>query len=152
VFHNECLAERTERSWGRSFDSLTNQIARNGDAGKRLVVKMDIEGAEWDSLMQTPDEELQKIDQLAMELHGVNDPKFLKVVQKLKRNFYLVNLHFNNFACTPDAAPLPAGAYQVLFVNKRIGVLDPSTGTPPASPLNAPDYRLWPDCQLGSTR
>jgi len=147
VFHNECLAPRAERSWGRDFDSLTSQIARNGDTGKRLIVKIDIEGAEWDSIMATSDDVLNTFDQMPMELHGVDDEKFTKVVQKLKKNFYLVNLHFNNYACTPAAAPMPSVAYQVLFVNKRIGVLDQSKGTPPPSPLNAPDARGAPDCE-----
>jgi hypothetical protein len=149
VFHDECIAERREKAFGRLFDTLTSQIARNGDTGKRLIVKIDVEGAEWDALMATPDEVLATIDQLPMELHGVNEAKFVEVVRKLKRNFYLVNLHFNNFSCSPEAAPLPAVAYQVLFVNKRIGVLDASKGTPPPSPLNAPDrVAPAPDCQL----
>ena len=151
VFHDECIADRQEKPNGRPFDTLANQIARNGDRGKRLIVKMDVEGAEWDSLMAMPDEMLDTIDQLPMEMHGVNDRKFLKVVQKLKRTFYLVNLHFNNHTCAPDAAPMPAWAYEVLWVNKRIGVLDQAQGTPPSSPLNAPDDRFLPDCQLGST-
>lgn len=148
VFHNECLADRAERSWGRDFDSLTNQIARNGDTGKRLIVKIDIEGAEWDSLLATSDDVLNTFDQLPMELHGVDYDKIIKVLQKLKKNFYLVNLHFNNFACSPEFAPMPGRAYQVLFVNKRIGVLDPSNGTPPPSPLNAPDNPFGADCPL----
>ena len=150
VFHRECIGDRREQVWGRTFDTLANQLLSNGDPRKRLIVKMDVEGAEWDALMATPDEVLDTIDQMPMELHGVDDGKFLKVVQKLKRTFYLANLHFNNFVCTADAAPLPAVAYQVLFVNKRIGVLDPAKGTPPPSPLNAPDNRYAPDCQLGS--
>jgi hypothetical protein len=147
-FHNECLAPRAERSSGRDFDTLTNQIARNGDTGKRLIVKIDIEGAEWDSIMATSDDVLNTFDQMPMELHGIDDDKILKVVQKLKKNFWLVNLHFNNFGCAPQFAPMPGFAYQVLFVNKRLGVLDPSKGTPPPSPLNAPDNRDGPDCPL----
>ena len=56
------------------------------------------------------------------------------MLRKLKRNFYLVNLHFNNWSCTPKAAPLPAWAYQVLWVNKRIGVLDPAAPVPAQEP------------------
>jgi hypothetical protein len=53
------------------------------------------------------------------------------------------------FAIIALAAPLPAWAYQVLWVNKRIGVLDPGASVPaPMSPLNAPDSPTWPDCQL----
>ena len=82
-----------------------------------------------------------------------SDPKIVEALRKLKRNFYLVNLHFNNWSCTPKAAPLPAWAYQVLWVNKRIGVRDPAAPFPaPMSPLNAPDSPTWADCQLSAPR
>jgi hypothetical protein len=149
VFHNECVGNQTGYRGSRFFDTLENQIRRNGDTSRRLIVKMDIEGAEWDSLLAAPDELLASIPQIAMEMHGFDDPKIIEVIRKLKRNFYLVNLHFNNWSCTPKAAPLPAWAYQVLWVNKRIGVRDPAAPFPaPISPLNAPDSPTWPDCQL----
>jgi hypothetical protein len=169
VFHNECVGNRTGYRGSRFFDTLENQIRKNSDTsrparrslparsslgrdggeGGRLVIKMDIEGAEWDSLLAAPDELLASIPQIAMEMHGFDDPKIVEALRKLKRNFYLVNLHFNNWSCTPEAAPLPAWAYQVLWVNKRIGIVDPAAPIPaPMSPLNAPDSPTWPDCQL----
>src|SRR5262252_8751933 len=66
------------------------------------------------------------VSQIAVEMHGFDDPKIVEVIRKLKQNFYLVNLHFNNWSCTWKAAPLPAWAYQTHWVNKRIGVLDPA--------------------------
>jgi hypothetical protein len=150
VFHNECIGPQSGRDeGGRVFDTVQNQIAKNLDTGKRLIVKMDIEGAEWDSLLATPDTVLDQIDQMPMELHGVNERRFLEVVRRLKQNFYLVNLHFNNYSCTTASWPLPAWAYQVLWVNKRLGILDESAPTPaPVSALNAPDSPDIPDCQL----
>jgi hypothetical protein len=148
-FHNECVGDRTGYKDSRFFDTLENQIRKNGDIGRRLIVKMDIEAAEWSSLLAAPDELLATIPQITMEMHGFKDPKMLEVLRKLKRNFYVVNLHFNNWSCTSKAAPLPAWAYQVHWVNKRIGVLDPAAPIPaPMSPLNAPDSPTWPDCQL----
>jgi len=153
VFHNECVGDRTGYRESRFFDTLENQIRRNGDIGRRVIIKMDIEGAEWDSLLVGPDELLASIPQITMEMHGFDDPKILKVIRKLKRNFYLVNLHFNNWSCTPKAAPLLAWAYQVHWVNKRTGVPDPAAPVPaPMSPLNAPDSPTWPDCQLRTPR
>jgi hypothetical protein len=153
VFHNECVGNRTGHRDSRFFDTLENQISKNGDIGRHLVVKMDIEGAEWKSLLAAPDELLASIPQLAMEMHGFDDPNILEVLRKLKRNFYLVNLHFNNWSCTSRAAPLPAWAYQVLWVNKRIGIIDPTAPVPaPMSPLNAPDSPTRPDCQLRAPR
>ena len=71
--------------------------------------------------MATPDEVLDRIDQLPMEFHGVDDAAFSTSIQKLKRHFHVANLYFNNHACSPRRRPLPASAYQVLFVNKRLG-------------------------------
>ena len=149
VFNKECVGDRSGYKESRFFDTLENQIRKNGDAGRRLTIKMDIEGAEWDSLLAVPDELLASIPQIAMEMHGFDNPKIVEVLQKLKRHFYLVNLHFNNWSCTPKAAPLLAWAYQTHWVNKRIGVPDSAVPIPaPMSPLNAPDSPTWPDCQL----
>ena len=153
VFHEECVGDRTAQIESRFFDTLENQIRKNGDIGRRLIIKMDIEGAEWDSLLAAPEELLASIPQITMEMHGVDDPKIVEVLRKLKQNFYLVNLHFNNWSCTPKAAPLPAWAYQAHWVNKRIGVPDPAASFPaPMSPLNAPDSLTRPDCQLRTQR
>lgn len=153
VFHDECVGDRSGYKKSRFFDTLENQIRKNGDTGRRLIIKMDIEGAEWDTLLAAPDELLASISQITMEMHGYNDLKILEVIRKLKRNFYLVNLHFNNWSCTSKAAPLLAWAYQTHWVNKHIGVPDPAAPVPaPMSPLNAPDSPTWPDCQLRTPR
>ena len=149
VPHAECVGPKTEIIDSRPFDTVSNQIWKNGDAGKRLVVKMDVEGAEWESLLATPDEVLERIDQLAMELHGVSEPRFLELVQKLKRNFFVVHIHFNNWACAGNVGPFPANVYQVLLVNKRIGVVGtPEPGAATARSYDAPDNPMGQDCQL----
>jgi hypothetical protein len=149
VFHDECVSDRSGYRESRFFDTLENQIRKNSDTGRRLIIKMDIEGAEWDSLLAAPDELLESIPQIAMEMHGFDDPKIVEVLRKLKRNFYLVNLHFNNWSCSPKAAPLAAWAYQTHWVNKRIGAPNLAAPFPaPMSPLNAPDSPTLPDCQL----
>ena len=153
-FHGECVGAKRETVEARPFDTVSNQIARNGDAGKRLILKMDVEGAEWDALLATPDSVLATIDQLPMELHWfneqrVNEQRLIDVVRKLKNTFYLANLHFNNHACSPDLDPFRAAAFQVLWVNKRLTEPDPTRSAPsPTSPPNAPDNPKGPDCQL----
>jgi hypothetical protein len=150
IFHDECIGPRRATIDSRPFDTFSGQLSRNGDAGKRLVVKIDIEGAELASLMATPDSLLGRIDELAMEIHGA-DRWFLALVRKLKRTFYLVHLHYNNNACTAlNSSPLPASVYQVLLVNKRIGVLDPHRTPTLPHPLDAPDYARRRDCQVPS--
>jgi hypothetical protein len=153
VFHDECIGDTAATIEGNLFDTLTNQIAKNGDSDKRLIVKMDIEGAEWESLLATPDEVLARIDQLPMELHGTEGPRFVELVRKLKKHFHLVNLHFNNSACSISVAPFPSEAYQVLWVNKRLADVDPTAPFPaPSSPENARDFPLRPDCWVPFAR
>lgn len=147
VFHAECIGPETAAIESRPFDTLASQIAKNGHAGKRLIVKMDVEGAEWESLLATPDAVLAEIDQLPMELHGVDGPRFPELVRKLKRTFHLAHRHFNNMACEAGLDPFPSRAIQVLFVNKRIGILDPSVEPSLPNLLDAPDYPEQPDCQ-----
>ena len=148
VFHAECVGDTAKTEEGRAFDTIANQLAKNGDANRRLVVKMDVEGAEWDSLLDAADETLQRIDQLAIELHFFEQKDFLRIVRRLKQFFYVVHLHFNNYACTRGIEPLPALATEMLFVNKRIGVIDPVGRWRGPHPLATPSAPELPDCQV----
>jgi hypothetical protein len=148
VFHAECIGDAAKTEDGRLFDTMQNQLAKNGDAGKRLVVKMDVEGAEWDSLLHAPDATLDRIDQLAIEFHYINDERYVKTVQRLKQFFYVAHVHVNNWSCARGLDPFPGWAFEALLVNKRIGVLDPGQPAPPLSALAARNRRFWPDCQL----
>ena len=147
VFHGECIGVAAGLEDGRPFDTLESQIVKNGDRGKRLVVKMDVEGAEWDSFLDAPNDVLQRIDQLAVEFHGSGDARYLEAVQRLKQFFHVVHLHWNNYACVESQDPFRAWAYEVLFVNKRIGVVDPAGKVVLPHPLDAPNNPGKPDCR-----
>jgi hypothetical protein len=154
VFHNECVGARREIVESRRFDSIAAQIAANGDAGKRILLKIDVEGAEWETLLAAPDSLLDRIDQMAMELHLGDSPvaKSLELIRRLKTRFHLVNLHFNNHSCEDVFHPLPAPVFQVLWVSKRLGRVDPNgPSAAPPSHLNAPDVPRRPDCQLSGS-
>ena len=144
----ECIGPRAETIDNRPFDSLASQIARNGDTGKRMIVKMDVEGAEWASLLAAPDALFDSIVQMPMELHGTDEQEVLDGLRRLKRHFYLVSVHFNNYRnCSGEFAPLPDYAYQVLFVNKKVGIPgSPPAGSPTRDSVLAPDNPQAPDC------
>ena len=151
-FHEECIGDKYFIEEERTFDSLNNQITKNKDQGKLLIVKMDVEGAEWDSLLSAPDSAFNVINQLSVEFHGVDQKKYIEVIKKLKKDFYIVDVHFNNFACDNGIIynklfPFPAWAYEVLFVNKRVGILDETAPTPQQNPLSAPNDPKRKDCQ-----
>lgn len=149
-FHAECVGPAPRTNEGRAFDTIANQFAKNGDAGRRIVMKIDVEGAEWESFAQTPDTTLQQIDQLAVEFHGVSDVRFRSVVEKLKQHFHVAHIHYNNFSCVQDLQPFPTWAYEVLFVSKRLGVVDPNGNASGLHRLDAPNSIEVPDCQPAS--
>jgi hypothetical protein len=148
VFHAECIgpSPATDDA-GRIFDNLARQFASNGDRGKHVVVKMDVEGAEWETFLKAPPQVLKRIDQLVVEFHGVDKPQHLAAIRRLKEFFVVANLHSNNYACQPGLEPFPAWAYEALFVNKRIAVAG-KPRPPGPHPLDAPNKRGAPDCQV----
>ncbi len=143
-FHDECVGATRAVENGRLFRSMAKQIARNGDRGKHLVIKMDVEGAEWESLEATPDDVLMTIDQLVMELHDPVRRQHTELIERLKKTFYIANVHFNNASCL-ETPPLPSSLVEILFVNKRLAVVDGAAFV--ASPLDAPNVTKQPDCQ-----
>jgi hypothetical protein len=155
VFHAECVGHTTETVDGRVFDTVRNQFARNGDSSKRVVLKIDVEGAEWESFLSVPDETLEQIDQMAVEFHWqeddkfhwVQDDKYLRVVRRLKQFFEVGHIHFNNASCIGDLEPFPSWAYEVLFVSKRLAVVDSARKAGGPHPLDAPNNTAFADCQ-----
>jgi hypothetical protein len=151
-FHAECVGGARKRQEKRLFDTMSNQMKRNGDAKKRVVMKMDVEGSEWESFLNAPEELYERIDQLAIEFHGINEDRFRTVISRLKRHFYLVNLHYNNHTCNTAQPPFPAQIYEALFVSKRIGVLDPGGQAVFPNPLDQPNNPTVPDCQVAAPK
>jgi hypothetical protein len=147
VFHPECVGPSTATTDGKLFDTIANQIVKNGDRGKRIALKIDVEGAEWDSFLHASDEVFQQIDQMAVEFHWVQDEKYQRVVERLKRFFHVAHIHFNNMGCLDGLAPFTSWAYEVLFVNKRIAIVDPSRTVSRLHALDARNNPAWPDCQ-----
>jgi hypothetical protein len=147
VFHAECVDGITRTEEGRFFDTITNQFTKNGDGAKRIAMKIDVEGAEWESFLSAPDGVFDQIDQMAVEFHWVQDEKYPAVVQRLKEFFHIAHIHFNNHTCAKGLEPFPAWAYEVLFVSKRLGVVDPSRAAGGLHPLDAPNNPSFADCQ-----
>ena len=70
-----------------------------------MIVKIDIEGAEWSALHQISNKMLDQIDQLVIELHlgSIKSTQanwqYLLAIKRLLTKFVPVNLHMNNFGC-----------------------------------------------------
>jgi hypothetical protein len=152
TFHAECVGSEPAVIEGRPYDTIERHLARNGHASVHVVMKLDVEGSEWDAFLQMPDAVLERIDQLAVEFHRVDEPRFVTVIERLKRFFHVANLHMNNHACEPGHEPFPAWAYEVLFVSRRLGQVDASAPPrAPFHPLDTANTTLVPDCQINGS-
>ena len=155
VFHAECVGATNATVESRAFDTIRNQLLSNGDGSKRIVLKIDVEGAEWDSLLSVPAETLERIDQMAVEFHWAEDDgfrwlpddKYLRVVRRLKQFFEVAHIHFNNASCIEGLEPFPGWAYEVIFVTKRLAVVDSSRQAGGLHRLDSPNNPSMPDCQ-----
>ena len=81
--------------------SLPEMIRNNGHSGeKRLFLKMDVEGYEWEIMKNLPAEVLGQFDQIAIELHHILDPNLfsdiLKSLENINSVHQLVHIHGNN--------------------------------------------------------
>lgn len=151
-FHAECIGPQPGNIEGRPFDTIASHIDRNGDGAKRVIVKMDVEGSEWQSLLTAPDHVLDAIDQLAIEFHRVEDRRFVATAVRLSRFFYVVHYHHNNYECRPGFEPFAGPVFELLLVNKRIAVANPHISARGPSPLDAPNNPTSPDCQEAPSR
>ena len=87
------------------LNTLEHFIAANGHADKsNMILKMDVEGAEWSFLAAISSETLNKFDQIVFEFHFMTHEKnqslmnaTLACIKKINQTHSLVHLHANNF-------------------------------------------------------
>ena len=147
LFHAECVGPGRATADGRAFDTLANQIEENGDTGKRLIVKMNVKGNEWASLLAAPDHVLNATDQLVVEFYGVEDRAFLDTAARLNQFFYVARVHHNNYQCRPGFEPFAGPVFEALLVSKRLAVANPWVDGRRPSALDAPNNPVAADCQ-----
>jgi hypothetical protein len=111
-----------------------------------VFVKMDIEGSEYrvldDLLRHSPN-----IVSMAIEFHDVDilHDQFNSLVDKIKRDFYIVHIHGNNMGgVTPFHFPI---APEITFLNKRFfnSTPAPSGLKYPIPGLDRPNHPRLPD-------
>ena len=125
------------------------EAMRAGELGRcsRLMIKMDIEGAEYAALAALPPIEWSRVGTLLVEFHDVHLhlPEIRALARLLAPDFAVRHVHPNN--CSPVRAGVPA-VIEVTW--SRRSPSDPRT-TPPDLPLaglDQPNTAHAPDIQI----
>jgi hypothetical protein len=136
----------------RIWSDRTDNSAMIDDAFNRLpphspvFVKMDIEGGEYgvlDDLLRHSSD----ITAMAIEFHDIDklSGQFNSLIEKIKREFYIVHVHGNNMGgTTPFHFP---NAPEITFLNKRFfgSAPSPSSLKYPVPGLDSPNHPRLPE-------
>jgi hypothetical protein len=77
-----------------NLKSLQYHIDKYAKDTDNIILKMDVEGAEWKSLKNA---DLSKVTQLIIEIHDMDKADW-NLIKKLNDQFFLVNIHGNNYS------------------------------------------------------
>jgi hypothetical protein len=155
TFHRKMITLETTDSSA----SLPDLVAQFSKGGADLILKMDIEGWEWDVLDRASDADLSRIAQILCEFHHLSrlvQPEFAarakRVFEKLSRQFAPVHFHANNCGPLCNTANVPLPDYlEITFVNReRYETTDSDELFP--TPLDAPNDPRYADIFLGAFR
>jgi hypothetical protein len=139
-----------------NYMTLADWVLRNAYSGEDLILQMDIEGAEYVTILSTPSEILRNFRMMAIEIHDVqqwfNNPFAWGVVQtffkKLSQDFHVVHNHPNNNCQFIDVnGLLMPTVFELTFLRKD---RSPATGfcTEFPHPLDMPNVLDKPDRPL----
>ena len=105
-------------------NSLDIHIKNNNHtSNKNLILKMDVEGAEWNSILGTNENTLSQFKQMVFEFHDMYDPRYFnticKAIEKLNQTHQCIHVHGNNYGPRKCANTLVMPhALEVLYVRK----------------------------------
>lgn len=97
-FHKEGLSHISETDKKHFFEHLKE----NNDEDKKVLLKIDVEGAEYEFFENTDIEQLSKnVIGIVLEIHNTGDvnnyrPRATKILEKITNHFTLTHLHGNN--------------------------------------------------------
>lgn len=135
-------------------NSFENLIRENGHKEHHnIILKIDVEGAEFDSFLATPEATLAQFSQIIFEFHWFQDnlsQKKLDVLKKLNITHQVVHLHGNNYstAGNVDGVFIP-NVLEVTYVRKSDHNFSTCRDFFPRKELDFPNNKHAPDIQLG---
>jgi hypothetical protein len=149
ITHDDALAPDMKR-----LDTL---LRDNGHADRDdMVLKVDIEGHEWDSLAVLPSSTYAGFRQIIVEFHGMRlleidsfRQRAHRVFSTMRRTHEVIHVHGNNFAgmCIVKGIPI-ADCIELTFVNRKFHSFIPSRECFPGT-LDSPNDPHRVDLVMG---
>ncbi len=92
IFHKEEIGAR--------LGTFSRHVMDNGDQGKNILLKVDLEGWEWDFLEVFTEQDSRLIPQIVIEFHGLLKPerwpRYANILKKINRYYYLCYVQATN--------------------------------------------------------
>jgi len=159
-FHSECILSAKGAPRGL-YKTLTEQLKDSGNSNAKdrsLLLKIDVEAAEWKVFQQEPVENLRKFREIVVEYHWLSKEHkhglYAQAVKKIEEaGFAVTHLHGNNYG----GGLQYFGEYSIPNVLEVTYIPKPASGCaanipyrlPIDEPNNAGGYEL-PDAHLPS--
>ena len=135
--------------------TLSYYIDKNGHSHeKNMILKMDVEGAEW-SFLETVDYDiLNQFNQIIIEFHGFiqseNSDKKIKALEKLNKTHNLIHLHGNNTSYTVKIGnTVFPNVMEATYVNKNSYKTEEDTKVFLPIDIDRPNDYYVKDVELG---
>jgi len=136
--------------------SLQAHLERLALKSESLILKIDVEGAEWEIFAEMPEEVLTRFEQIAFEAHElqrIQEADFSSLVKralcKLRKYFTLCHVHANNFGYVKILDNIPVvDTLELTYIRNGLcnarssATLYPTDCDTPNFP-ELPEIRLW---------
>ncbi len=157
-FFSECIGMSDylyeEQASSGHISFFHEQLLRLGLVDKKIFIKMDIEGAEFE-VMDDILKNAQNITGIAIEIHipRNNPERALNVLSSINRHFVLVHLHGNNFSGsyfkTKYSSRSIPKVLELTYINKNLlSFYKISKNQKHPQPIDQPDNPKFSDCEF----
>ncbi len=140
---------------GEMLDTLENIIRMNRHLDKdNMILKMDVEGAEYGAILNADDTIFQKFDQIVMEFHNLlnvtGQETIIPAIEKLSSIFAAVHVHANNYGNVVyvEGVPYP-DTIEITLLNRSKYNLEVCKTVNLPIPLDMPCRKMDDDIILG---
>lgn len=152
--HNITMVEEGigDKNWG-AYKTLSYHLDKYGLTDKNIILKMDVEGAEYPFFNDPATYPLlDNALQIILEFHDVekNMDNLVNIMHNISKTHSLIHIHSNNHAGTfnYNGKNIPETLEATFLLNKYLPVKTPSTTPYPVPGLDQPCDRLSEDIVL----